>query len=364
MTPAAQSPHHTNSSTTQSETAEGQLSPVPVGQLFAEQLYPRLAVCKHFSLDDPKGAPAHLAKALESPQVRAVAWGHLANNGLQAIGTQPQRHALLAGLLPFLAQDAEACWPAVVAAAAGAARSQDMELYRRLGVSVLREELPRSVVADLAGPFASLSTHNAGGDRWLKPWVELFSTRGDSELFNGLVDEVLTRLERGDRSSYDHLLAVLCSAPSVEAVHALARGLSSVQVRPNSPSPDRSVGHIVAVYLKQTLLMTPMSLAMQLLHRDSVAVMLLSGAFTAAMAGIIGTVFELKSSAVKALRRSQQEASSEQGAPFLYFAERVYEKLSKLQGSIPESQQLRQEMETHPSFARHIEKWRGSFQSA
>jgi hypothetical protein len=364
MTPAVQSTHQKIASKTPSDTDEGQLSPVPVGQLFAEQLYPRLAACKHFSLDDPKGRPAQLTRALESPQVRAIAWGHLENNGLQAIGTQPQRHALVAGLLPYLSQDVGACWPAFVAMAAGAARSQDMELYRLLGESAVRQELPGAVVADLAGPFATLSTHNAGADRWLKPWIEVFSNRGNSELFDSLVDELLNRLERGDRSSYDHLLAVLCSAPSAGAVRALARGLTSAQVKPSDSSLDRSVGHVLAVYLKQTLLMTPMSLAMQLFHRDSVAVMLLSGAFTAAMAGIVGTIFELRSSAVKALRRSQQEASSEQGAPFLYFAERVYEKLSKLQGSIPESQQLLKEMETHPSFARHIEKWRGSFQSA
>ena len=63
------------------------------------------------------------------------------------------------------------------------------------------------------------------------------------------------------------------------------------------------------------------------------------------MAGVIGTIFELKRADAKARSNAEQSGALAKDGPFMCFAARVYEKLSKLQDCIPESKQLRAEME-------------------
>ncbi len=347
------------------DAARAQLKQVRVGQLFAEQLSPVLSRCKDFSLSQDVRIPKSLEETLESPQVRAIAWGHLATNGLQSVQTKAERHALVAGLLSYLAQDGEDCWPAVALVTTEAARVHDRELYKLLGESALKQELSSAIVSGFIAPFAMLSTHNAAGEGWLKPWIEIFSRRGDGQLFNSLVDQVMSRVERGDRSSYDHLLAVLCSSPSADSIRALARGLMHPFAKANEAgSTPTSFGEVLTVYCKQTILMAPMSFLLQLLHPESATVMLIGGIFTAAIAGVLATALEIKMSAEKARRNFEKETAVAPEASYLYFAEKVYQKLSRLANSTPESRQLCAEMESHPAFSAHLERWRGSPQPA
>lgn len=343
----------------QAHAAESeQLVPIRVGQLFADQVAPLLAACKNFSLDRSSVLPQSLLEGLTSAQTRAIAWGHLSNNGLQTIQTQSQRHALMVGLLPYVTQDGDACWPGFVAAAVSAAQAADNQLYQLLGECALKQGFSNRAIFALGESFAALSTHNAARDGALKPWIELFSKRGNEQLYCALINEVLYRIERGELSSYDHILTVLCSSPSSEAIDALARGLNQQPAAGNESIHVRlGLGTVMSVYFQQTLSMVPFCAALCLLQRNSPAGMLLSALTAAVIAGAVRTHFELRKLAAKISDSLEQEIFLERSPHYMYFAEKVYGKLLRQNEPSQAARQLRKEMESHPVFVEHVARW-------
>lgn len=341
---------------------EAPLAVKGVGQLFAEHVMPILAGCKNFSFDRNGGAvPHNLAQFLESPQNRAVAWIHLASNGLSGSMTQPQSHALVAGLRPHIAEEPDACWLAFASVTASAVAGRDERLYQALGEIALNHSPPPQVVFLLGGSFACLITHNARQDESLKPWIELFSKRGDGPLYAGLMGEMRQRLERGELSSYDHLLTVMCNSRSQEAVQAIAAAVNPPEYfLQESPVVRPSAALALSVYLSQTVKLLPASAVISFLAYGAGEVFSVNTLTIAAMAGVIGSFLKFRTLTSGVRAALEEEKSFVTGVPFLHFAERVYEKLSRLRDERPDLSEVLERMEAHPAFAPHIAKWRDS----
>ena len=74
-------------------------------------------------------------------------------------------------------------------------------------------------------PTPVVATHNVELEIDFLPWCDLFKAQADESLLRGFLSEAANRMGRGQFSTYDHLLSVVCGADKVKLLPNLEEAL-------------------------------------------------------------------------------------------------------------------------------------------
>jgi len=335
-----------------------------IGTLFSEQVLPLLAGTKHFQLSAGSGAlPAALSSFLESTEHRTLVWSYIQQCGLPLTLNAGEVRALATGLLAYLPKDKESAWPGLVELTKCVAGRSDYALYEKIGDTCRTSELPDIVVCGLALTFSSLSTHNAAQERMIQPWLELFNSRAGAPIYMAFMSEMLSRIEQGHLSSYDHLLSVLCNAQDSRAIETLAAVACPHLPPPQHALPVPSTALFAKLLFDESMRSLPAAAAGSALIWGFTLPAFVSSVIGAGLFGLASTAVRwqnISSSATESKSVSWDVISSRS---FLYFAERVYEKLSlrlTLDADSSLIKPLLRAIEAHPLYAEKVADWKSA----
>lgn len=360
-----------NTTNTHPENNPGVGNLKSTGELFAAEILPNLRGCNNFSLNQgAKALPSQVRATLESPENRAIAWSFLGINGASSGLTQPQRHALITGLLTHLQHDRDTCMLPLTTAMEDAVAIRDYRLYQAIGEAVLEMSQGSGQALNpfhtllLVAPFAKLSVPNVRREDWLKPWIELFSNANNEPVHAALMNRVHHHVRNGEISTYDHLLTVLCNSHSDYNTLMLARSVNPAPIfTAESFGLYASPGTIVQTFIKQTTLLLPFCAGMTLVTQGASSIFSWQTvACSAALGSIISGLF-LKD-AHSAMRATiEKERSFFMSRAFMHYAESVYQKLSAFRETSHKKAEILELMEAHPAFAARIGKWQAQQKS-
>lgn len=331
---------------------------IDTGQLFADLVRPTLKRCNAFSINSQNPViPKDLVDLLSSPDTRAIVWAHLAKAGAGELPI-PQRQALVCAMVPYVTQDAPRSWEALVAVTDCTIKQRDLDLYKALGDAALSSRLPEEVISKLSTSFLALHSYNVAKERFFQPWVKLFSRQDSESLFCSVKLGIMSRLARGEVSTWDHLLETLLSSGSMAAQRELASSVhppSTTAQKGDSGRPSTK-SEIAKQLLIETAKSLPLALACSLFFDFS----LRSAVVYSMLLGAINTIkVHLPShrSTKQGDLKTSQETPFHENA-FLDYAEKVYTKLSKLRGTEHFAALILHDMENNPALAGHINSWR------
>jgi len=131
------------------------------------------------------------------------------------------RIILVEAVLPFLESDKDFSWEVLSQALKICVTEKDLSLYSFLGREFNKRDVPDAQLWHSALAYSDFSCINIKSDPAFNDWLSLFKSRGSKDAFYIMSRELEHRLERGELSSYDHLVAALCTPSNINAMQML-----------------------------------------------------------------------------------------------------------------------------------------------
>lgn len=181
-----------------------------------------------------------LARLLENDSDREQIWLFLAGRWDLGEASTDIHKVVVDAALRFTQHNSEGLvWDVLAAAVEYSEASKDTELYRYLGEQFCKLSVPPWLTCYSADVFSTLACVNVDRERSVQPWVTFFSSQGTDEAFAALGRELVSRLESGHLSCYDHLIKTLSSETNT-AAHPILSGIlfkcpSNIQPTPAKP---------------------------------------------------------------------------------------------------------------------------------
>lgn len=327
-----------------------------VGDRFRSAVLPPLVAAGNnasSSFDSP--ALQDFRKRLEDPELRAVAWEHIATFGLRTDLSIPLQQLLAKTLLPYARVDRECSWEGLCSLAADAVETGDMKTYELVGITALNAELPNIIVERLSYYFAEFETHSATQVPELAPWIKLFIEHGSDVTYGVLTEGLRRKIEARQLSSYDHILTVLCEAHEPMALRYFkARLLPPILPEQYLRPPFRL---LLADGVRDSLIFMPLAGAA---IYEYGGLELLGSQATPLLSLALGFGFALVRRLVIKSVAKEIEAENAQWCKTPHYEallDRCVEKLCALPPSRADAQELLNAIEEHPALAYKRAEW-------
>jgi hypothetical protein len=332
--------------------------PTSLRDRFRSEILPLLSTIRNV---DPTNTKSPIIRdfqlQFENSELRAVAWEHIGVYGAPHNLSLSQQQLLAATLMPYVGTDKDQSWSAFARMTALAASSEDMQTYELAGKTALGAELPEFMIELLAQPFAAYATHNAERVPALSPWMKLFIERGTEDSCAILIDTMVRRLEAAERSSYDHILSVLCRSPQPLALHAIRNCANPPLFDEKSLNPPMSL--LAGLCVVDAARVIPFTVLGSYVFGGFA---MMTSPITPLIALALGTAHTwivrqpmLRESAREYV--AQQEALA-RSPHYEHFVDKVFEKLCALPPERKDASEILDIMEIHPTFEHKRSEWR------
>ena len=335
-----------------------QLTLKQISNSFRERVYPAIQRCKDFNLNAPNDPHAMSLRGLfQDPEHRETTWMYLATHGMPWNLTQGQQHALISILAPYIAEDTSCSWGGVFVLTDHSVRTDDMAMYKLLGDTVRSLEIPKDMLLMLGGCFLQCSTHNVSRQPAYTPWMELLLEKSDERMFHLASLELRERVLKGDLSTYDHILTLMCSAQSPNVSNILNSSISP----PSLPSklPEIPLRTFLMLGAHEMMTTLPLSAGVSFLMNGVSGVFSLQTVVSALFVSTVVTATRHRRTFQEMVAHEFQEIEEFLRCPsYLHYADQVYGKLCELLPSRPQVAGMLNAMDQNPVFSQRHEAWK------
>lgn len=281
-----------------------------------------------------------LMTTLKNEADRDIILPKLVEDGLPYSLKAEHRRPFADAVLTCVESEGQLAWDAVVSIVESSISLKDTQLYEHLGQEFCKYAVPPLSIFDSAQAFAKLLCLNVSRSPEIAAWVEFFKVQGTSESFQTMHQEVWKRIQRGEHSSYDHLVAVLCTTNNEHALAIMHTSLKKILRDTQPPSKPRPT--------------TPKDLfaaSCRALPLSAILVMVSSGPqnvmslTTLALSGIFA-ITELLLKQVQPHQSSKPNITNSNLGAFKTFVENVHRNFSTLENPSPSACRIK-ELLTH-----------------
>ena len=339
-----------------------------VRDFYSSQIQPLLKESiSESGTSSPTPLPA-LTEMLSDGQVRGRIFLRIAAYGFPEERCRGEQELLIACLVPYVGDNP--LYYAAEREIANVAARKYPHLYQALGEHCLAEKLPDACLCFMAGAFLEYATHNATNDPVIAPWVTCFSAVQEPAVYDAMIDELLEQIQKGQLSSYDHIVGVLC-ATDAKLGKAYLRNFVAPPEFPDdaivAPPPFgliAKVGGIATVINSQSLL--PIGIAgaciTSVLTGVSITTSLAGGAVVIGLlsvgAGVANAVAFREHAWDSAKREYDKLVEFLKGIPYKACVERIYQKLQKPPVGDKIDRQTLELIESHSHYQECLESWK------
>lgn len=351
-------PPHEPPTTASDSTTEISAALPSIRDRFSKEVMPLISSIRDSERIHPHSGEIRQLRALvESPELRAVIWEHIGSYGIPYNLSLTQRQALAVSMTPYVSTDREQSWNAILRITDRAVTSSDMLTYELVGKTVLGLPLPNAMIELFALSFVKYETHNASKVPALSPWIQLFSEKASADTCVILAENLIKRLHKGEVSSYDHILTVLCQTQNPVAVHTLRN--SSTPPMFNKKMAEPPVSLLAGLGVCEMVVMLPVAAIATYALGGFESVM---SVYTPALAGTLAAIRTLTTHrpALRALTLEDMASAQAFIRSFCYghYVDHLFSKLCALSAQRAEVTQILNAMESHPFFANKLAEWR------
>jgi hypothetical protein len=232
-----------------------------------------------------------------------------------------------------------------------------MEMYKFLGDTVRPLDIPKDILPLLSRCFLRCSTHQVSQEPAYTPWIELFLEKDDKRVFYLANEELRERVLKGDLSTYDHILTLMCRSQDQEIADVLYSSVSPPT--PPSALPELPLPTALILMARQMITTLPIAAGVNLFLHGVHGVLSLKTVFAATLASAWITLTIHRKKFQEMVAQEVQEADEcLRGPAYVYYADKVHEKLCEFLPSRPKVAETLDSMERNPAFSERHDAWK------